>query len=91
MKKFWLIVLLLSGSAGFGQSTVDCECTPAGNSTACQPGSFCYLPVCDWKNGWGDFCMADWKSCDQTKQTCTCKGNMTMGTHTRKREGGEVK
>lgn len=60
-----------------------------GGGGSCSPKTFCYLPACDAYQ-YFTYCMAKWASCDGTLQTCTCKGDMNLGTHTRRREGGDV-
>lgn len=75
----------------FNEGAGEWECLSAsggGGSTACSPAQFCYLPACDFRNFWGNECLAKWTSCNTTQQSCTCKGDMGLGTHTRRREGG---
>ena len=61
----------------------------SGETASCSPRSFCYLPVCDYKF-MTTSCMANWKSCDSSRQTCTCDGTSSLGMHTRRRSGGSV-
>lgn len=85
--ELWKDGYFLSGGSATLSSEQWANLTLAGG---CDPRTFCYLSACDYKLG-TLYCLASWKSCDGNKQSCTCRGDMNLGTHVRKREGGEVK